>query len=128
MSRFADVVKKYSASYYAHSVLLALIPAALFLLFSGMFVSGSLGRSLLALLFAVVNTALFPYSRIVYEKIAAHMRKIYEYESDSLSDDGDQAERALTLFVKTLCKSVFVFAFWLLALPIAPFGWWMVRR
>ena len=128
MPRIADIFKKVSTSYYAHSVLLALVPAVLFLLFSGMFASGSLWNSLLALLIAIVNTALFPYSRIVYDKIAARMRRVYENESDGLSDDGDQVERVITLFVKTLCKSVFLFAFWLLAVPLAPFGWWFVRR
>jgi|GEM_PF-4355768 len=127
MSRFAEVVKKLSASYYAHSVMLALIPALLFLLFSGMFASGSWLQSALALLFALANTALFPYARIVYQRIAARMRAVFRDESDGLNDD-DVTERFVTLFVKALCKSVFVFAFWLLAIVFAPVGWLLLRR
>jgi hypothetical protein len=127
MSRFAEIIRKFSASYYVHSVLLALIPAVLFLVFSGWFASGSLWRSALALLFAVVNVALFPYARIVYERITTRMREVFRDDSDGLNDD-DDAERFVTLFVKALCKSVFVFAFWLLAIPFAPIGWWLVRR
>jgi hypothetical protein len=132
MSRFAEFIRKFSTSYYAHSVLLALIPAVLFLLFSGLFASGSLWRSMLALLFAAINVALFPYARIVYQRIAARMRMVFRDASDGLGDglhdDDAGAERFITLFVKALCKSVFLFAFWLLAIPFAPVGWWLVRR
>lgn len=127
MSRVDDVVRKISASYYVQSVLLALVPAALFLLFSGMFATGSWWRSILALLIAIANTVLFPYARIVYQRVAARMREVFRDESDGLNDD-DGTERFVTLFVKTLCKSVFVFAFWLLALLFAPIGWLLVRR